>query len=180
MNFDIQTVAEFGLGIQAWAGEGKPEPSRLGQLNRTARPDPKPQEDGFFTSSWDQTRRSSPWVLLMQGEQKRSGTGRQLWLLEPNPHATLYVIDREPDYERLARNYPQRWSQPSVSHSRPPAPDWHQLSGEIPFDGVHVTERASALIQGWDVESTLWLRWQFIGESTCDADIRDDWTLEYF
>jgi hypothetical protein len=30
-----------------------------------------------------------------------------------------------------------------------------------------------------DVESTLWLGWQFLGEPEHVADIHDDWTLDY-
>ena len=59
--------------------------------------------------------------------------------------ATFYIIGCEPDYQGLANTYPQKWNEPNVSFSHPCAPDWHPMSGDIPFDGVHVTNGAPQL-----------------------------------
>jgi hypothetical protein len=53
------SVAQFGLGIQAWWGVGPFDPRRVEQVDWPTRPIEKPQH-AFFTSSWD--GHSSAWI----------------------------------------------------------------------------------------------------------------------
>jgi hypothetical protein len=112
----------------------------------------------------------------------RSGWGRWLWLLVPEPDAALYVVDSQDDYRRLTDAYPQGWNNPAVK-SRDRAPEWHRLSSpDTPIEGVHVTQVAVAKAQKlpplgvWAVESTLWFAWRF-GTQECVGHLQDDWTL---
>lgn len=176
MALSTVTVERYRLGVQAWAGQSEPDKNRAFRLCATPGPRAKPQ-DGFFTSTWDSARRSSSWLDFMRTQGLRAPDGRRVWTLEPDPEATLYVIDTIGDYKLLADEYPQRWNHPNVSAKNPSyAPNWNRIeSGNSkPFDGVHVTNAAIAAgkaqspnehpqFLGWDVESTLWLVWRFTG-----------------
>lgn len=182
------TVADFGLGAQAWAGPDEPDPNRSLRPMPTPGPRPKPH-DGFFTSTWDVGRRSSAWLDFMRVTGERGPEDRMLWVLTPQPEATLYVIDSLADYKRLADEYPQRWNHPNVSSKNPDyAPNWNQIATAkpLPFDGMHATEAGiqagnvqppgDPRFTGWDVESTLWFAWRFIKHELVGV-IYDGWTL---
>ena len=53
------SVAEFGLGIQAWLGATPYDPRRVGGFDWPIRPIEKPH-GGFFTSSWN--GHTSAWI----------------------------------------------------------------------------------------------------------------------
>jgi hypothetical protein len=174
----LTTVARFGLGVQAWAGEDEPVSERLPKPSLTAGPRSKPH-DGFYTCSFRAADASTAWVDHMKVRGQRSGSGRRLWTLAPDPDATLYVIDDKADYEELSLQYPKRWDLPV--NSPEVAPDWNRIANLVDgqINGIHATEFAasSSWLWGWDVESTLWLEWSFVGEPVCVADIGVRWEL---
>ena len=117
-------------------------------------------------------------VHYMRAMGLRTGSGRFLWKLVPDPNATYDIIDGEEDYEVLASQYPNRWDDPSARVAAV-APDWNRIAVDSPIDSIHVTASAagSSWLWGWDVESTLWMRWSFVGEPECVADIDERWEL---
>jgi hypothetical protein len=177
-------VADLGLGVQACTGDDEFDPrNAVHRPAPTAGPSAKPR-DGFFTSSWDGC--SSPRIDPMRQLRMRSGLGRVLWLLVPDPNARLYVIATHDDHERLADTYPRGWDNASVKNPDR-APDWYRIAGpQSLVDGVHVTGSAAAGFPrgrrdlrpfgGWDVESTLWFSYRFARQDRLGA-LADDWTL---
>jgi hypothetical protein len=151
------SVAEFGLGIQAWLGAGPFDPRRVEEVAWSTQPIEKPQH-GFFTSTWDEECQTSAWIDW-QAKTARASEKRSVYLLLPHPDAVLYVIDGAQDYERLVDAYPQR--RPDIPRHPQVCPDWGRLAQDGRFDGIHMT--ASAVIDKdlwyahrWEVESTLW------------------------
>ena len=61
MTLQTRTVADLGLGLQAWIGPSEPDPRRpwLPARDPTLRPKPI---DGFFTSTWDPEHQTCPWL----------------------------------------------------------------------------------------------------------------------
>ena len=176
---NLVTVESFGLGVQGWAGESRPVPERLLKPGSTAGPTPKPH-DGFFTSTLHEGDCSTAWIDYSKVHGlDRESAGRLLWMLAPQPDATLYVINGEEDYEELSSQYPKRWDPPVKSPVV--APDWNRIANLVggQIDGIHVIELAasSSWLRGWDVESTLWLRWSFVGGPACVADIGERWEI---
>jgi len=163
-NLPTSTVAELGIGTQAWAGRGEPD------CTRSWRPAPdQPRSkpvDGFFTSAWDAARRTCPWLDHLRGHGNRGPEGRRLWLLDPDPDARLYVIDGLGAYVRLADEYPRRWDgrvRPTLYEA-----NWYAMADPdvLPFEGVHAKQTAiengGSRFRGSDIESTLWFRWSFM------------------
>jgi hypothetical protein len=149
------TVADFGLGTQAWWGAEPYDPDRVHPVRWPNQPIEKPQH-GFFTSSWD--GQTSAWIEY-QGRTERAAEPRRVQLFFPRPDARLYVVASSDDYELLAEQYPQRYENPK----RSPLPDWHSLASEGPFDAIHMTAAALSdtslwYAHSWAVESTLWFR----------------------
>lgn len=178
------TVAGFGLGIQGWAGQSLPDPEKLSRPARSTGPESKPPKS-FFTSTLDQSTNSTKWLdYLRDNNGQRANEGRCLWALTPCPQATLYIVNSLEDYKQLADAYPKTYE----NRKNPCyAPDWYQIGNPsaIPFDGVHVTEKAIASgnsqqgypkFWGWNVESTLWLVWRFKNVEKI-GPLGDDWTL---
>jgi hypothetical protein len=69
------------------------------------------------------------------------------------------VIDSPDDYVRLVEEYPHRYPNPADPRV---CPHWTRLASEGPFDAIHMTADAVAddnlwHVNGWEVESTLWL-----------------------
>ena len=182
------SVSDICFGAQAWSSNSKPDPGGLQPTAFANRPCCKPH-NGFFTSSWDASNRTCPWLLFLANEQtclQRSGepcraprAGEQLWLLQPKDTARLFVINSEHDYSLLAAQYPSQYS--ADSHL-PPKPHWKQLATSDRIDGVHVTANAISenpqpwYAKSWSVESTLWFSWQF-DSVKCLGSINSDWTL---
>ncbi len=150
------TVAEFGLGIQAWWGATHYDPRLVAQVAWPNQPREKPHDGGFFTSS----RRgyTSAWIDY-QAKTPRATESRTTYFLQPDPSAVLCVIDSPDDYDRLVETYPQRYdnrNDPRV------CPHWKRLAVEGHFDAIHMTavatEHDCRYAHSWAVESTLWLR----------------------
>lgn len=176
-----------GLGEQAWVGVGTPGPGLLTAPAPTSGPRAKPS-DGFFTSTFDGSRRSSPWLDLCRSDAftRPPRRGECLWTFDVEEDALLYVVDSQDDFRRLAEFVPQRYN-----NRRDPryAPDWNRLARRepLPFDGVHVTAKAIAdatgqaavypEFSGWDIESTLWLVWR-LRRPRCVGRITGGWRLE--
>lgn len=91
--------------------------------------------------------------------------------LQPNPDARILVIDTQEDLVNIRAAYP-----PAKRDLHPDTPDWmvESLGGPFNFeavskdyDAIHLTDngqwatrRSNAVnLYGWDVESTVWLRW---------------------
>ena len=179
----VATVANFGLGIQAWIGETVPDSNKLTKPRSTFGPVPKPR-DAFYTSSWDSEKRATPWADYMKVNGSRSGANRSVWLLTPRPEAILFIVNDQDDYELLASQYEKRWDEGTASSAIPPAPDWNRIASneqENRIDGIHVTQLAvdtsDLLNASWGVESTLWLRWSFLANPKCAATVGERWQL---
>ena len=180
----LTACSEYGLGIQGWAGRDTPDNRKI-TFAASGSPRPKPS-DGFFTSTWDADRRSTPWLDFTRDGSPRSADGRSLWLLEPDADAGLYVIDSLEDFTLLAEAFPQRYDNPNDPRF---APDWCQMldGANDSLAAVHVTEAAivdgqrqpgsgNPQFTGWDVESTLWLspRYKVVGSA---GPIDETWSL---
>jgi hypothetical protein len=125
----------------------------------------KPQ-DAFWTST-RVARVFSPWLhWLLRGEDRRPGPFN-LWTLPVMSGARVAEIHSPADWCRLVREYPGAIRQ-EVLH-----PDWRRI-GER-WDAVHVSAGGlivtedqpcpggpgSGQLLGWNMESTVWLRWCF-------------------
>ena len=151
------TVAEFGLGLQAWTGLRDFDPAIVGKNSWPTSPAEKPNH-GFFTSSWDEDTQTSAWMRSRGYTCRDDSERRTPVLLKPDPYATLFVVDSMEDFDSLASAYPQRYSNPLNPRV---CPDWSRIAGVV--DAVHVTDRAVVNLDNhyahaWEVESTLWFR----------------------
>jgi hypothetical protein len=138
----------------------------------------------FYTSTWDPAARSSAWLDFLRTRGERSPRAdERLWLLDPVPDAVLFVIDSLDDFRRLVVEYPHRWNDrnPTV------APHWRRIAETEPFDAVHATTNAveaakaqpatdQPQLRGWDVESTLWLKWR-LSLRRCAGHVASGWTV---
>lgn len=188
----IATAEAAGLGTQAWSGVGEPGPARVPNQEWPARPSPKPDKQ-FFTSTWNFSTSSCSWLERQRiWHRNPSGGGRlprpgeRLWLLDPVPTTLIFVIDTLDDFKELAARYPHR----RKDNPRDPtlAPNWRHISESAQFSGVHATENAIEAVaaqlpadqprfSGWDVESTLWLRWSLTNQR-CHGRVVGVWTVE--
>lgn len=176
----VTTVAEYGLGIQAWAGPTKPDYYRSIRPARTGIPTSKPS-DGFFTSTWNAKERTSAWTEFMRTQGTRGAENRSLWLLTPDPTAMLFIVENEEDFGSLVEDYA------SETDGRRTMPAWHLLANSEtkPFDAVHVTETAATAssanpfwkFSGWGCESTLWLAMRFVAFPGCEGRISEEWRV---
>jgi hypothetical protein len=114
---------------------------------------------GFFTSSWDEQRKTSAWIEY-HATTPRASESRSTYLLLPHTDALLYVIDSPKDYDRLTEAYPQRYAH-NPNHPTV-CPAWKDLAAEGPFDAIHMTAAATdhdlPYAHRWADESTLWFR----------------------
>lgn len=128
----------------------------------------KPKDKtGFWTSPPD-----SPgcWVRWMRDEGWVPGDKKledlTYWLLDPDPAARVYVIDSYAYLEALTATFPAPRQLDLHEHRA----SWEAIARE--YDAVELTDAgqwATRLsspcnLYGWDCESTLWLRWCFVGE----------------
>jgi hypothetical protein len=190
---NVTTVAEFGLGIQAWSGERDPSPEQFAFRPWIGAPRDKPIT--LFTSTWDPQRQSMSWLdrlrsNLLEGQVTRAvRPDEKLWLLEPDPNATLFIIDSFDDYRRLTEQYEYRWRGKDAGPNYLRGPDWPLIAETRPFDGVHFTGNARQPAEGrlasdpvplvsWDVESTAWFTFS-LTVLECIGSIADDWTVNF-
>lgn len=153
------TVSDLPLGVQGWYGMSEPQLEKFSPPAPTGRPEVKPG-DGFFTSTLEQG--SMRWIEIFM-RTRRKNEPRSLWVMTPHPQARLAVVDSVEDYQRLVSACPKRWRQ-RVNNSTVHV-NWHDLSrASEGIDGVHVSALAAqSHMKPWAVESTLWLRWTFVG-----------------
>jgi hypothetical protein len=175
MSLPTTTTREYALGRQAWAGTSEPDPSRGASgwpKNPTAKPD-----GGFFTSTWNETTWSSPWLDHLsdpESQVRRNPVeeGRALWLLDPDPDAVLVVIDSSDDFELLAMTYPHRWND-----RHPTLPNWGDIVRADLFDAVHVTRNVTETpLRSWACESTLWLKCR-LATFGCAGELGEGWKV---
>lgn len=171
------TVGDFALGVQAWIGTSAPDPNKIA-VSGSEFPRWKPQ-DGFFTSTWDNDRESCAWLEHMQEHDERypKREGRQVWTFAPDPAIRLYVIDSLEAFRELADEYPHRYA-----NERNPTclPDWYAIYTAHPrrFEAVHVTAQAAALLERWDVESTLWFALQRFPDLRQVGPVGEHWKIQ--
>lgn len=109
------------------------------------------------------------WIeWLVSGEDQRPGP-YSVWRLQVAESARVFEIHSPGDWHRLAVTYA------GVSTGNETNPDWSLVSRD--WDAVHLSvgglltaqavtvesEAGRATLRGWDVESTVWLRWAFTG-----------------
>jgi hypothetical protein len=109
----------------------------------------------------------SGWVEWTQvGEDRLSGP-YQAWLLRVDPSARVFEIHSAEDWRELVRHYRNPTADDSAN------PNWNGVAAE--WEGVHLSTGGlltgegvrldqgglTIMLQGWNVESTLWFRWAF-------------------
>jgi hypothetical protein len=149
----MTTVGDYRLGVQAWIGPSEPDPNKI-TVSPTEFPRDKPC-DGFFTSTWNPARQSSPWLDDVRTNPDRNPTeeGRCVWTFQPDPAIRLRVIDSQDDYGDLTDEWPHRYSNERDTRCYP---NWYKIWEQRPFDAVHVSAQAALVLEGWRVESTAW------------------------
>jgi hypothetical protein len=159
LSIESVRVSDLTLGVQGWYGRSEPQQEKFSPPARTGGPKMKPQ-DGFFTSTIEHG--TTHWVEVFS-RTLREHEPRSLWEMTPDPRARIAIINSVEDYQRMVSAYPKRWGQgvnsPAVHVN------WHELSqASQRIDGVHVSASAAqSHMKPWEVESTLWLRWTFVG-----------------
>jgi hypothetical protein len=148
-----------------WAGLRDFDPAIVGKNAWPTSPIEKPSH-GFFTSSWDEETQTSAWTRSRSYACRDDSERRTPALLEPDPYATLIVVDSVEDFDTLATAYPQTYSNPLDPRA---CPDWRRLVDIV--DAVHVTAEAvtdqeNHYAHAWEVESTLWFRGEVLTRIT--------------
>lgn len=137
----------------------------------------KPREGGMFTST-GACGKPGMWrmYLDMYDPSMLHGKPWYTWMLRVQGNASIREVTCAEDWVRFVEAY-------SISKDGAVRPDWRKVSEE--YDGVHITLRAITAIDGiefecadgiisppvWAVEQTLWLRWQFAGQSLVESTI---------
>lgn len=127
--------------------------------------------EGLWTSTYLGPRVQSDWVQWCQAEEFPYAGEYRSWVLNVDPDAFVLRITGAEDCDRLHEmgymQVPERWrSGPAIL--RRPQLDFEKLA-HIGVDGIHLTESGNWQLHlhmrhdfnGWDSESTLWLRWSF-------------------
>lgn len=173
--------------LQVWAHPTSAAPTAsdlVTELTQFSVETPKPRR-----ALWTCTvvpRIVTPWIKHGERPLQTAHT----WLLTVSAQARVFEVASPEDWWELAHSYPARTpgfkyammplpSHPGVLTSDRSSryarvdPDWEALAND--WDGVHVSmagvmtaedvtfERDSVVteLRGWDVESTVWLRWVF-------------------
>jgi hypothetical protein len=162
---------------QVWVGPSTTPPDEGGlvvDVSPSHPEAPKPKL-AFWTST--RTSAVSPW--LDYPENFDPGP-KQTWLLVVRPAARVAEIHSPAAWSELARAYPLAQAGYTFTgmkrrpeSSRRLDPDWSRVSED--FDGVHLSVGgwltaedlpfesggATTELRGWNMESTVWLRWAF-------------------
>lgn len=151
----------------------QPDPDKFKPPCNADLPYVKPRTGGIWTSSWDETN-GTDWLRWCQSESF-SGPSWDMWLLEPDPDAVVVQISEFADLAELIRKYPHpkngwekaKWGKVMSSVSLNEGLDFEKLAED--FHGVNLTQNgqwatrySNPGLYGWDCESTLWLRWNFV------------------
>lgn len=172
---------------QVWAHPtpAPPVPTKLvTELTQFSVETPKPRR-AFWTCTFV-PRVVTPW--LKHGERPLEDA--RIWLLTVSDQARVFEVQSPEDWWKLAQSYPAKTpgftyamtplsmhpgvltSDRSSRHARVD-PDWQAVARD--WDGVHLSmagvmtaedvplERDGVVteLRGWEVESTVWLRWVF-------------------
>jgi hypothetical protein len=137
----------------------------------------KPREGGMFTST-GACGKPGMWrmYLDMNDPSNLHGKPWYTWLLRVQDHVAIREVTCAEDWVSFVEAY-------STSKDGAVHPDWRKASEE--YDGIHITLRAIAAIDGiefecahgviappvWGVESTLWLRWRFTAQSLVEITV---------
>jgi hypothetical protein len=137
----------------------------------------KPRAGGMFTST-GACGRPGMWRMYLEMNDPSSLHRKpwHTWALTVQDHAVIREITCAEDWVSFVEDY-------HAANDDAVHPDWRKASAE--YDAVHITMRAIAAIDGiefecangvitpsaWGVESTLWLRWRFAGQSLVDTAV---------
>jgi hypothetical protein len=147
---------------QVWLGRAYSVPT-AGLSNGACAGKP-PSE--VWTSSALAGQPSAWWPVLKDGADGPPPDGPvSIWRLTPHPEARVFEIRTPTDWRWLCETFPGPFADGYIG------PDWGGAAEQ--FDGVHLTveglirtqgteietERGPAMLDGWDAESTAWLRW---------------------
>jgi hypothetical protein len=128
----------------------------------------KPRQ-AIWTSSPVRGGLAAGWIeWLVSGEDQRPGP-YSVWRMQVEKQARVFEVHSPGDWHRLATAYA------GVSSGKEKNPDWTLVSTD--WDAVHLSvgglltaqavtmedEAGTTTLRGWDVESTVWLRWAFTG-----------------
>lgn len=160
-------------GRQQWIGTHRPSASSTPSRSRLIVPDDrtapstKPFDTGLYTSTSTANGRGMwrTYLDTVRGSDLHPLPWHS-WHLRADDDVSVLEIASAGEWADFVGAYPR-------AHRDMIHPNWRGVASD--FDGVHVTLRAIAAIQGfafltphgpsapayWDVESTLWLRWCF-------------------
>lgn len=175
----VNTARQFWVATQSPQGRppriAKPMKSEFLALAEAHPLYAKPREGGIFTST-GACGKPGMWRMYLDMNDPSNLHGRpwHTWLLSVQDRASVQEITCAEDWVRFVEAY-------SIARDGVVYPDWRRASEE--YDGIHFTLRAIAAIDGiefesaggvisppvWGVESTLWLRWQFTGQSLVES-----------
>lgn len=155
------------LGTHQLSASVTPSRSLLIAPNNRTAPSAKPFETGLYTSTSTANGRGM-WRTYL--DSVRGSDLHPLpwhsWRLRVDEDASVLEIASASEWADFVGAYPR-------VRGGAIYPNWHSVATD--FDGIHMTLRAIAAIQGfafstprgpsapayWDVEATLWLRWCF-------------------
>lgn len=154
---------------QVYAGEEPPHQSMMQPVSNDTSMHWKPQ-GGLWTSSHQpNSDHASEWLEWCDGEKFRQEKYRRAWLLQP-AGAWMAVVRTPEDLEDLRRQYdmeyPDDWPVLRMMRDRL---DYEKLAEN--YDGLWLPNPYPYRLSGdtlffnvFDVESTIWFRWNFLGE----------------
>lgn len=135
----------------------------------------KPRKGGLFTST-GACGKPGMWriYLYLNDSSTLHGKPWHTWRLEVEDHVSIREITCAEDWVSFVQAY-------SISIDGAVHPDRRKAAEE--HDGIHLTLRAVAAIDGielectdgvitpsaWGTETTLWLRWRFTGQSLVES-----------
>lgn len=144
---------------------------------------------GFWTSSYIGENFGSEWVqinlkydsILVPSSKKWSS-----YLLYPSSQAKIYTIDSYDDLALLMKKFKQTFK---FHRDYPSSKKYYSLNFEklsLYFDAIHITSKGIAETKNstpyhmdtWDVESTLWLNFDFFDKVEYIGDINYQLKIE--
>jgi hypothetical protein len=155
----------------------KPMQSEFRTVDEAYRLYAKPREGGMFTST-GACDKPGMWRMYLDLNDPSSLHRKPwyTWIIRVQDDVSIREITCAEDWVSFVEAY-------SISKDGAVYPDWRKASGE--YDGIHITLRAIAAIDGiefecadgiipapaWGVESTLWLQWRFTGQSLVESTV---------